>query len=106
MWTSTVALTLRCSTSSLPTRLLKAHRAAAVTHAASTQEENNLGSNSSQNKACNYKEFCAVMHENFYGTEDGALTGGTYMFISVLSYRSSNTYGLFQGYVHRKNWPP
>ncbi|GJU74087.1 putative reverse transcriptase domain, ribonuclease H-like domain, aspartic peptidase domain protein, partial [Tanacetum coccineum] len=43
--------------------------AAAVTHAASTQEENNLGSNSSQNKACNYKEFRAVMHENFCGTE-------------------------------------
>ncbi|GJY22329.1 reverse transcriptase domain-containing protein [Tanacetum coccineum] len=39
--------------------------AAAVTHAASTQEETNLGSNSSQNKACNYKEFRAVMHENF-----------------------------------------
>ncbi|GJZ50872.1 reverse transcriptase domain-containing protein [Tanacetum coccineum] len=31
--------------------------ATAVTHAASTQEETNLGSNSSQNKACNYKEF-------------------------------------------------
>ncbi|GJT36384.1 hypothetical protein Tco_0926803 [Tanacetum coccineum] len=41
----------------------------AVTHAASTQEENNLGSNSSQNKACNYKEFYTVMHENFRGTE-------------------------------------
>ncbi|GKF21573.1 hypothetical protein Tco_0070211, partial [Tanacetum coccineum] len=43
--------------------------AIAVTHAVSTQEENNLGSNSSQNKTCNYKEFCAVMHENFRGTE-------------------------------------
>ncbi|GJU26617.1 putative reverse transcriptase domain-containing protein [Tanacetum coccineum] len=43
--------------------------AVAVAHAASTQEDNNLGSNSSQNKACNYKEFSAVMHENFCGTE-------------------------------------
>ncbi|GJT90204.1 hypothetical protein Tco_1079049 [Tanacetum coccineum] len=50
-------------------RVAEALAAAAVTHAASTQEETNLGSNSSQNKACNYKEFRAVMHENFRGTE-------------------------------------
>ncbi|GKF02228.1 hypothetical protein Tco_0029151 [Tanacetum coccineum] len=43
--------------------------ATAVTHAASTQEENSLGSNSSQNKTCNYKEFCEVMHENVCVTE-------------------------------------
>ncbi|GJS13623.1 hypothetical protein Tco_0408095 [Tanacetum coccineum] len=43
--------------------------AAVVTHAASTQEETNLGSNTSQNKACTYKEFCAVMQGNFRGTE-------------------------------------
>ncbi|GJV28572.1 putative nucleotidyltransferase, ribonuclease H [Tanacetum coccineum] len=49
----------------IATRVAEALAAAAVTHAASTQEENNLGSNSSQNKACNYKEFRAVMHENF-----------------------------------------
>ncbi|GJV07351.1 reverse transcriptase domain-containing protein [Tanacetum coccineum] len=49
--------------------VIKALAAATVTHAASTQEENNLRSNSSQNKACNYKEFRAVMHENFRGTE-------------------------------------
>ncbi|GJZ15639.1 hypothetical protein Tco_0551316 [Tanacetum coccineum] len=53
----------------IATRVAEALAAAAVTHAASTQEETNLGSNSSQNKACNYKEFCAVMHENFRGTE-------------------------------------
>ncbi|GJS60376.1 reverse transcriptase domain-containing protein [Tanacetum coccineum] len=53
----------------IATRVAEALAAAAVTHAASTQEENNLGSNSSQNKACNYKEFRAVMHENFCGTE-------------------------------------
>ncbi|GJT46437.1 putative reverse transcriptase domain-containing protein [Tanacetum coccineum] len=53
----------------IATRVAEALAAAAVTHAASTQEENNLGSNSSQNKTCNYKEFCAVMHENFRGTE-------------------------------------
>ncbi|GKB20201.1 hypothetical protein Tco_0854124 [Tanacetum coccineum] len=35
----------------------------------STSKETNLGSNSSQNKACKYKEFRAVMHENFRGTE-------------------------------------
>ncbi|GJV86091.1 reverse transcriptase domain-containing protein [Tanacetum coccineum] len=50
-------------------RVAEALAAAAVTHAASTQEETNLGSNSSQNKACNYKESRAVMHENFRGTE-------------------------------------
>ncbi|GKA26351.1 reverse transcriptase domain-containing protein [Tanacetum coccineum] len=53
----------------IATRVAEALAAAPVTHAASTQEENNLGSNSSQNKTCNYKEFCAVMHENFRGTE-------------------------------------
>ncbi|GJY21245.1 reverse transcriptase domain-containing protein [Tanacetum coccineum] len=64
-------------------RVAEALAAAAVTHAASTQEENNLGSNTSQNKTCNYKEFRAVMHENFHGNRvkfasstllDGALT--------------------------------
>ncbi|GJU45256.1 putative nucleotidyltransferase, ribonuclease H [Tanacetum coccineum] len=53
----------------IATRVAEALAAAAVTHAASTQEETNLGSNSSQIKACNYKEFHAVMHENFCGTE-------------------------------------
>ncbi|GKG59112.1 hypothetical protein Tco_0602821, partial [Tanacetum coccineum] len=53
----------------IATRVPEALAAAAVTHAASTQEENNLGSNSSQNKTCNYKEFRAVMHENFRGIE-------------------------------------
>ncbi|GJZ22625.1 putative reverse transcriptase domain-containing protein [Tanacetum coccineum] len=53
----------------ITTRVAEALAATAVTHAASTQEETNLGSNSSQNKACNYKQFCAVMHENFHGTE-------------------------------------
>ncbi|GJX69234.1 putative reverse transcriptase domain-containing protein [Tanacetum coccineum] len=53
----------------ITTRVDEALAAADVTHAASTQEETNLGSNSSQNKACNYKEFRAVMHENFRGTE-------------------------------------
>ncbi|GJR77498.1 reverse transcriptase domain-containing protein [Tanacetum coccineum] len=53
----------------IATRVAEALAAATVTHAASTQEENNLGSNSAQNKACNYKEFCVVMHENIYGTE-------------------------------------
>ncbi|GJX24635.1 putative reverse transcriptase domain-containing protein [Tanacetum coccineum] len=52
-------------------RVAEALAAAAVTHATSTQEENNLGSNSSQNKTYNYKEFCIVMHENFCGTEEG-----------------------------------
>ncbi|GKE27578.1 hypothetical protein Tco_1442962, partial [Tanacetum coccineum] len=53
----------------IATRVAEALAAVAVTHAASTQEETNLGSNSSQNKAYNYKEFRAVMHENFRGTE-------------------------------------
>ncbi|GKB49150.1 putative reverse transcriptase domain-containing protein [Tanacetum coccineum] len=53
----------------IATRVVEALAAAAVTHAASTQEETNLGSNPSQNKACNYKEFRTVMHENFRGTK-------------------------------------
>ncbi|GJX06056.1 reverse transcriptase domain-containing protein [Tanacetum coccineum] len=53
----------------ISTRVTEALAAAVVTHAASTQEETNRGSNSSQNKTCNYKEFRAVMHENFCGTE-------------------------------------
>ncbi|GKE16834.1 hypothetical protein Tco_1424411 [Tanacetum coccineum] len=67
----------------IATRVAEALIAVAMTHAISTQEETNLGSNSSQNKACNYKEFRAVMHENFCGDRvklasstllDGALT--------------------------------
>ncbi|GKE14925.1 hypothetical protein Tco_1422502 [Tanacetum coccineum] len=53
----------------IATRVAEALTAVAVTHAAITQEETNLGSNSSQNKTCNYKEFRAVMHESFCGTE-------------------------------------
>ncbi|GKA70593.1 putative reverse transcriptase domain-containing protein [Tanacetum coccineum] len=63
----------------IATRVAEALAAAAVTHAASTQEETNLGSNSSQNKACNYKEFRAVMHENFCGTEGAVLTLANYL---------------------------
>ncbi|GKE64387.1 putative reverse transcriptase domain-containing protein [Tanacetum coccineum] len=55
----------------IATRVAEVLAAATVTHATSTQEETNLGSYSSQNKACNYKEFRAVMHENFCGTEEG-----------------------------------
>ncbi|GJW34960.1 hypothetical protein Tco_0057880 [Tanacetum coccineum] len=43
--------------------------AAAMTHATSTQEETNLRSNTSQNKACTYNEFHAVMQGNFRSTE-------------------------------------
>ncbi|GKC43530.1 hypothetical protein Tco_1061252, partial [Tanacetum coccineum] len=53
----------------IATRVAEALAAAAVTHATSTQEEKNLGSNSSQNKTCNHKDFRSVMHENFRGTE-------------------------------------
>ncbi|GJT61552.1 hypothetical protein Tco_1005085 [Tanacetum coccineum] len=56
----------------IATRVTKALAAVAMTHAASTQEETNRGSNSSQNKTCNYKEFRAVMHENFHGTGESA----------------------------------
>ncbi|GKA85534.1 reverse transcriptase domain-containing protein [Tanacetum coccineum] len=70
MWISTVASTLRCSTSDCQKELPEALQASPCDlNAASTQEENNLGSNSSQNKTCNYKEFRSVMHENFHGTE-------------------------------------
>ncbi|GJS86447.1 hypothetical protein Tco_0769083 [Tanacetum coccineum] len=47
----------------IATRVVEALAAAAVTHAASTQEDTNLGSNSSQNKACNTKIMC-IMHKN------------------------------------------
>ncbi|GKC94347.1 reverse transcriptase domain-containing protein [Tanacetum coccineum] len=50
-------------------RVAEVLAAAHVTYAASTQEETNLGCNSSQNKACNYKESVQFMHENFRGTE-------------------------------------
>ncbi|GJU35708.1 hypothetical protein Tco_1184062 [Tanacetum coccineum] len=53
----------------IATRVAEALAAAAMTHAASTQEETNLRSNTSQNKACTYKEFCAVMQGNFQGTK-------------------------------------
>ncbi|GKD78636.1 reverse transcriptase domain-containing protein, partial [Tanacetum coccineum] len=53
----------------IATRVAEALAATAITYAANTQEETNLASNSSQNKACNYKEFHAVMHENFRGTK-------------------------------------
>ncbi|GJS26102.1 hypothetical protein Tco_0486722 [Tanacetum coccineum] len=57
----------------IATRVAEALAAAAVTHAASTQEENNLGSNSSQNKTCNYKEFRSVMHEKRIRGTEGAV---------------------------------
>ncbi|GJR52149.1 hypothetical protein Tco_1402670 [Tanacetum coccineum] len=60
--TSTVALTLNHN-QLIATRVAEALAAAAVTHATSTQEETNLGSNSSQNKAATYKDFRAVLHE-------------------------------------------
>nr|GEY48736.1 reverse transcriptase domain-containing protein [Tanacetum cinerariifolium] len=53
----------------IATRVAKALTAAAVTHAASTQEETDLRSNTSQNKACTYKDFRVVMQGNFWGTE-------------------------------------
>ncbi|GKA38094.1 reverse transcriptase domain-containing protein, partial [Tanacetum coccineum] len=53
----------------IATRVAEALAAAVVTHVASTQEEANLRSNTSQNKACTYKEFHAVMQGNFRGTE-------------------------------------
>nr|GEY06887.1 hypothetical protein [Tanacetum cinerariifolium] len=49
----------------IATRVAEALADAVVTHAASTQEETNLRSNTSQNKACTYKEFRAVMQGNF-----------------------------------------
>ncbi|GJW05657.1 reverse transcriptase domain-containing protein, partial [Tanacetum coccineum] len=49
----------------IATRVAEALAAATVTHAASTQEENNLGSNSCQNKTCNYKEFYAKLESQF-----------------------------------------
>ncbi|GJS77350.1 putative reverse transcriptase domain-containing protein [Tanacetum coccineum] len=53
----------------IATRVTEALAAAVVTHAASTQEETNRGSNFSHKKRCNYKEFRAVMHEKLCGTE-------------------------------------
>nr|GEX16612.1 hypothetical protein [Tanacetum cinerariifolium] len=64
-------------------RVAEALATAAVTDAASTQEETNLRSNTSQNKACTYKEFRVVMQGNFQGArvkfasstlQDSALT--------------------------------
>ncbi|GJX02316.1 reverse transcriptase domain-containing protein [Tanacetum coccineum] len=49
----------------IATRVAEVLAAAAVTHAASTQEETNLWSNVSQKQTCTYKEFRAVMQGNF-----------------------------------------
>nr|GEW59049.1 reverse transcriptase domain-containing protein [Tanacetum cinerariifolium] len=48
-------------------QIRQALTAVTVTHAASTQEETNLRSNTSHNKACTYKEFHVVMQGNFRG---------------------------------------
>ncbi|GJW17479.1 hypothetical protein Tco_0024915 [Tanacetum coccineum] len=53
----------------IATRVAEALAAAAMTNTASTQGETNPRPNTSQDKTCSYKEFCAVMHENFRGTE-------------------------------------
>ncbi|GJS04586.1 hypothetical protein Tco_0321094 [Tanacetum coccineum] len=56
-------------------RLEKHSQQPVVTHAASTARREHLGDGCwgvptlAHNKACNYKEFHAVMHENFRGTE-------------------------------------
>ncbi|GKB41274.1 retrovirus-related pol polyprotein from transposon TNT 1-94 [Tanacetum coccineum] len=71
MWDIIIGIDTQMLNQLIATRVAEALAAAAVTHAASTQEETNLGSNSSQNKTCNYKEFRAVMHENFRGFSKG-----------------------------------
>ncbi|GKD16690.1 reverse transcriptase domain-containing protein [Tanacetum coccineum] len=53
----------------IATRVAEALAAAAATNTASTQEETNPRPNTSQDKTCSYKEFRAVMHENFHGTK-------------------------------------
>ncbi|GJV38446.1 putative reverse transcriptase domain-containing protein [Tanacetum coccineum] len=50
-------------------KVAEALAAAAATNTASTQEETNPRPNTSQDKTCSYKEFCAVMQESFRGTE-------------------------------------
>ncbi|GJT73152.1 putative reverse transcriptase domain-containing protein [Tanacetum coccineum] len=100
----------------IATRVAEALAAAAVTHAASTQEENNLGSNSSQNKTCNYKEFCAVMHENFCEGDrvkfasstllDGALTWwNVYVHSVTLDTAHATPWSDFKAMFIRKYYP-
>ncbi|GKE73588.1 hypothetical protein Tco_1535629 [Tanacetum coccineum] len=50
-------------------RVAEALTAAAATNTASIQGETNPRPNTSQDKTCSYKEFRAVMHESFGGTE-------------------------------------
>ncbi|GJU16213.1 reverse transcriptase domain-containing protein [Tanacetum coccineum] len=60
---------------SLPQELtLKPLAAAVVTHAASTQEETNRGSNFSHKKRCNYKEFRVDYALKLCGTAKGNVT--------------------------------
>ncbi|GJU20612.1 putative reverse transcriptase domain-containing protein [Tanacetum coccineum] len=96
-------------------RVAEALAAATVTHVASTQEENNLGSNSSQNKACNYKEFCVVMHENFHGDRvkfasstllDSALTWwNVYVHSVTLDTAHATPWSDFKAMFIRKYYP-
>ncbi|GJS32166.1 reverse transcriptase domain-containing protein [Tanacetum coccineum] len=100
----------------ISTRVAEALAAAAVTHAASTQEENNLGSNSSQNKTCNHKEFRAVMHENFHEGDqvkfasstllDGALTWwNVYVRSVTLDTAHATPWSDFKAMFIRKYYP-
>ncbi|GKA82751.1 putative reverse transcriptase domain-containing protein [Tanacetum coccineum] len=88
----------------IATRVAEALAAAAVTHAASTQEETNLGSNSSQNKACNYKEFCAVMHENFHGAV-GLTWWNVYVCSITLDTAHATPWSDFKAMFIRKYYP-
>ncbi|GJY91841.1 putative nucleotidyltransferase, ribonuclease H [Tanacetum coccineum] len=83
----------------IATRVAEALAAATVTHAASTQEETNLGSNSSQNKTCNYKEFRARDESNLLASTllDGALTWWNVLFVSDTSIPLCQHLGAFKG---------
>ncbi|GJY26876.1 reverse transcriptase domain-containing protein, partial [Tanacetum coccineum] len=100
----------------IATRVAEALVAAVVTHAPSTQEETNLGSNSSQNKTCNYKEFRAVMHESFREGDivkfasstllDGALTWwNVYVRSVTLDTAHATPWSDFKAMFIRKYWP-
>ncbi|GJS26595.1 hypothetical protein Tco_0487215 [Tanacetum coccineum] len=101
MWISTVALTLRCSTNSLPQELSK------NTH---YSRRNNLESTLPRIKTCNQNEFRAVMHENFQGDRvkfasstllDGALTWwNVYVRSVTLDTAHATPCSLISGYVH------
>ncbi|GJU26783.1 reverse transcriptase domain-containing protein [Tanacetum coccineum] len=91
----------------IATRVAEALVAAVVTHAASTQEKNNLGTNSSQNKTCDYKEFQGDRVKFASSTLlDGSLTWwNVYVHSVTLDTAHATPWSNFKAMFIRKYYP-